>query len=179
MSTQERELQDLEDFVGVIASLGDAFPAALHATRPTPTEFSLVEHAHHLADLEEEGFAVRLGRLLTEDAPRLPDFDGDRAAQERRYSERAVAEGLARFAAARRANVARLRAVSAAEWQRAGVQDGVGPIALGDLPGKMVAHDCAHAREIDALFGALTPDAPVPARLRALSAQGGPCGARD
>ena len=38
-------------------------------------QFSPVEQVWHLADLEREGFAVRIRRLREEDNPRLADFD--------------------------------------------------------------------------------------------------------
>ena len=37
--------------------------------------FAPVEQCWHLADLEREGFAVRIRRLLSETASMLPDFD--------------------------------------------------------------------------------------------------------
>jgi hypothetical protein len=47
--------------------------------------FSPIEQCWHLADLEREGYAVRIRWLLTELEPALPDFDGERVAQERNY----------------------------------------------------------------------------------------------
>src|SRR5512143_403125 len=60
--------------------------------------FSFVEHVWHLADLESEGYAVRIRRILTEDEPSLADFEGDRIARERNYRARDLSEGLAAFA---------------------------------------------------------------------------------
>jgi hypothetical protein len=36
------------------------------------------------------------------------------------------------------------------DWPRTGSQDGVGPIALCDLPAMMAEHDAGHRQEIDA-----------------------------
>jgi hypothetical protein len=177
MAAGRSELDDLTAFVDVVTALEAALPASSHATRPSPGELALVEHVHHLADLEEEGFAVRLSRLLAEEAPQLPDFDGALIARERRYLERTVADGIARFAAARRANVERLRAVTDTQWQRAGTQEGVGRVTLGELPERMLAHDCSHAHELVALFDVLAPNAAVASRLRALALPGAPCAA--
>src|SRR5687767_11426580 len=90
--------------------------------------FSPVEKCWHLADLEREGYAVRIARLLGEDEPVLPDFDGDRIARERNYQSLSLGEGLAAFRLARTANVAALRRVSDREWDRRGTQEGVGRI---------------------------------------------------
>lgn len=117
--------------------------------------FSIVEHAWHLADLEREGFGARLRRLLTEDDPELPDFDGARLARERSYRDRPLDSGLRGFAAARAANLAVLRSVPEESWAWAGRQEGVGAVTLGDIPRLMREHDDAHRGEIDTLVAGL------------------------
>src|SRR5262249_16905373 len=67
--------------------------------------FSCLENVWRLADLGREGYGVRIRRLLTESEPVLANFDGDRAARERRYQSRELADGLAAFASARRFNL--------------------------------------------------------------------------
>jgi hypothetical protein len=121
------------------------------AAAPGPDAgFSPVAQCWHLADLEREGFAVRIQRLLTEENPQLPDFDGARIARERQYDRRSLLEGIAAFRGARHGNLAALRAVPSAAWTRAGTQDGVGRVALCDLPTMMAEHDAAHRGEIEA-----------------------------
>ncbi len=111
--------------------------------------FSPVEHCWHLADLEREGFGARIRRLLTEADPYLPDFDGARVARERDYRRRSLAEGVASFRQERAANLARLRSLGAAQWSRAGTQEGVGRVALCDMPTMMAEHDESHRAEIE------------------------------
>jgi len=121
------------------------------AVRPGPGEaFSPVEQCWHLAELEQEGFAARIRRLLDEDDPSLPDFDGARLARERDYRARSLDDGLAAFRAGRDANLALLRAVREEQWLRAGTQEGVGRVALCDLPAMMAEHDASHRAEIEA-----------------------------
>jgi len=112
--------------------------------------FSPVEHCWHLADLEREGFAVRIRRLLEEEEPSLPDFDGARVARERHYRSRSLSEGLAAFRSARLANLERLRGVRTEQWSRAGTQESVGRVMVCDLPRMMAEHDAAHRLEVDA-----------------------------
>jgi hypothetical protein len=109
-----------------------------------------VEQCWHLADLEREGYGLRIERLLREVDPVLADFDGARIARERAYRSRSLAEGLAAFRQARSQNLARLRALGPADWPRTGSQDGVGPIALCDVPAMMAEHDAGHRQEIEA-----------------------------
>jgi len=127
------------------------FPGELAARRPEGGAFSFVEHVWHLADLEREGFGARIRRLLAEDDPVLPDFDGARIARERDYRSRSVADGLAAFARARAENIASLGALTDVERGRSGTQEGVGPLALRDLPARMGEHDSSHRKEIDEL----------------------------
>lgn len=125
--------------------------SADEAARPGPDGgFSPVEQCWHLADLEREGFAARIRRLLDEAEPFLPDFDGTRIARERQYRSRSLEEGLAAFRSGRAANLALLRTVSAEQWLRGGTQEGVGPVALCDLPQMMAEHDASHRAEIEA-----------------------------
>ena len=135
------------------AFLAERFAAlsADEAARPGPDGgFSPVEQCWHLADLEREGFAARIRRLLDDEEPFLPDFDGARLAQERRYLSRSLGEGVTAFKSARAANLALLRTVGPEQWSRAGTQEGVGRVALCDLPMMMAEHDASHRAEIEA-----------------------------
>jgi hypothetical protein len=112
--------------------------------------FSPVEQAWHLADLEREGFGVRIRRLLEEQDPQLPDFDGARLARERDYRSRSLSEGLELFSAARRGNLARVQSLTLAEWTRSGTQAGVGTVSLCDMPAFLEQHDAVHRLKIEA-----------------------------
>jgi hypothetical protein len=155
------------DRVALLAEL-EAMPTVLEAAfaglssdeaaAPGPDDaFAPVAQCWHLADLEREGYGLRIRRLLEETEPRLPDFDGARIARERDYASRSLAAGLAAFGAARRANVAVLRALEADAWIRRGTQEGVGPIMLCDVPAMMAEHDAAHRDEIRAWQAARDP----------------------
>jgi hypothetical protein len=108
-----------------------------------------VEQCWHLADLERDGYAVRIRRLLSEAEPALPDFDGERVAQERNYKSLSLADGLESFRRTRAENLAALRALTESEWERRGTQEGVGRVGLCDIPPMMAEHDAAHRAEID------------------------------
>jgi len=152
MQDRERDelLARLEEMPGFLEAAFAGLSAA-DAVRPGPNgTFSPVEQCWHLADLEREGFGARIERLLTEDNPFLPDFDGDRIARERSYRSRTLAAGLHAFRDARAENLARLRSVAEAGWTRSGTQEGVGRIALRDVPALALAHDASHRSEIEA-----------------------------
>jgi hypothetical protein len=125
--------------------------SAEEAATPGPDgSFAPVEQCWHLADLEREGYGVRIARLLGEQSPALPDFDGARVAEERRYRTLSLAAGLRAFASARRANLDALDAVGDDQWSRAGTQEGVGAVMLCDVPAMMAEHDASHRAEIEA-----------------------------
>jgi hypothetical protein len=112
-------------------------------------DFAPVEHVWHLADLERDGYALRIRRLLEDERPRLADFDGARVARERGYLALSLAEGLAAFEGARRENMSALRRIAGGDWDRAGTQEGVGTVSLCDVPALMVEHDRGHRQEIE------------------------------
>lgn len=134
-------------------------PPEFASIRAANGGFALVEHVHHLADFEVEGFGLRIERVATEDLPLLLDFDGDATAVARRYLELPVAPSVARFRAARTANLARLADLDPA---RGGVQQGVGPVTLADLARRMVDHDRAHFARLADLLRSLTPGSVAP-----------------
>jgi hypothetical protein len=153
-------LHALEAMPGDLQAAAGKMSAAAARVRPADGGFCLLEQAWHLADLEREGYGERIRRLLAEEDPELPDFDGARAAAERNYCAKSLTGGIAAFRAARMANLAVLRSVPAEAWGRGGRQAGVGAITLGDVPRMMREHDDSHRAEIAALLAGRSPPAP-------------------
>jgi DinB superfamily len=147
---QDALLADLEAMPDYLAAAFAGLSAADAAVPGPDGALAPVEQCWHLADLEREGYGLRIQRLLGEVDPVLADFDGARIARERAYRSRSLAEGLAAFRQARGWNLARLRTLTAEEWPRTGIQGGVGPIALCDVPAMMAEHDAGHRQEITA-----------------------------
>ena len=167
ISEFDRVFTQLETTPRLLKSVFSELPAESVGARGSKGGFSAVEHAWHMADLESEGYGLRISRLLSETEPHLPDFEGDRIARERRYHEKSLLEGLNRFASARSQNLAQLRRVTEPQWRRFGVQEGVGRLALSDLPKMMLEHDRSHLRELVELLEEILPEASALARLEA------------
>ena len=159
----ETLLVTLESTSALLQRAAEDLTAEQVRRRPAGGGFSLLENVWHLADLEREGYGERIRRLLSEDEPALADFDGERAARERRYQDRDLAEGLAAFAEARRRNLEKLRDTQGADWARRGVQEAVGRISLADVPRMMAEHDLSHSQDIAALLSELRGE-PLPGR---------------
>jgi hypothetical protein len=141
-------VRELEAMPGLLATAFSGLAPGEAALAGPDGAFSPVEHCWHLADLERFGYAVRIARLREELDPHLPDFDGARVAREREYSRLSLAEGIEAFRRARFANLETLRGLETSEWERSGAQEGVGRIALCDLPSLMAEHDRSHRAEI-------------------------------
>jgi hypothetical protein len=148
LDERESVFAELEAMPSFLARHFGGLTDAAATRRGADDSFSPVEQCWHLADLEVEGYGVRIRRLLTEQMPSLPDFDGGRVAEERQYRTKSLQEGLRAFAAARRANLVQLRSVLESEWMRGGIQAGVGPITLAAVPRMMQEHDASHQAEI-------------------------------
>jgi len=142
-----------------LAGLGDWLPplvagrskAELTARRADCGAFSLTEHVWHLHDLEIEAYGERLRRTLAEDAPRLPDFEGDRLAAQRAYQDKPIAPALRALVGARRLHVTRLRRLGEAALGRIADLDGVGPLPLAALIIRWRSHDMGHRLEMERL----------------------------
>jgi hypothetical protein len=124
------------------------------ARPPAPGHYSLLEHACHLRDLEEEGYTLRIRRMIREDSPVLPDFDGKAVAAARNYPGQEFEAALRAFEEARRRNLELLDALPDALLERSGWFDD-GSITLRQLAGLMLEHDTSHRTELDGLMGTL------------------------
>jgi hypothetical protein len=151
----------LPEAVERLASLPPFLLAALQAAsrdelafRPGEGEFSLVEHACHLRDLEREGYLVRLRRMLAEDGPELTGFDGDAVARERDYLAQDAHVAAREFAGARRELLALIAPLGAGQLRREGLFQGK-RVCLADVIAMIVEHDSEHREQIGAIAEAL------------------------
>ncbi|HEY0546764.1 MAG TPA: DinB family protein [Pyrinomonadaceae bacterium] len=119
--------------------------------KPAPNEFSVVENVCHLRDIEVDGYAARIQRILREDEPFLPDLNGARLAAERRYNEQELAAALDAFKSARLSNALVIRELSSQKLERRGVFENTGAITLSGLLELMREHDMAHLDELKGL----------------------------
>lgn len=143
-------MESLREFPHYLQSLVDRHGATAPRRQPKAGDFSLVEHACHLRDLEREGYRVRLSRILAEVKPELQGFDGATIAAARDYPSQDVRAAAADFAAARADLLAQVAALPPAAFERRAVMFGK-EITLQDLLGMMAAHDAEHRAELEAL----------------------------
>ena len=146
---------ELRRMPAVVVEAARGLPGTAVADRPAAGGFAMVEHVWHLADLETDAYEVRIRRILDEDEPELPNFDGEAVAAKRKYRALRLRDGIKKFAAARERTLAALRSIEDGQWQRAGIQEGVGRVTLRDIPRMMHEHDLMHRQEIGALLDEL------------------------
>jgi hypothetical protein len=134
-----------------VASLIAGFDLDALRFRPGPDNFSAVEQVCHLRDIEHEGYAVRLRRILGEDNPQLDGINGSQLALERDYQAQDAMSALAAFDEARRASLQLLKNASAAELARPYSLEGSTNLTLAGLADLMREHDCEHLAELESL----------------------------
>jgi len=161
------EFRQDPELASALAALGETparlndlmqrLPSSLWNTRPSPG-WSFVENMCHLRDLEIEGYAARITRILEEDNPSLPDFDGPGIAKARNYIEQDALQALRDFTTIRAKNVDRLSALDAASFDRPAALENTGAITLRKLVDAIREHDGEHLDELAALCRSLGPD---------------------
>ena len=122
--------------------------------QPAPGEFSLVEHACHLRDLEREGYLVRVRRMLSETGPALVGFDGGAIAAARDYPSQDAARAARDFATARAELLALVAPLTPRQLALEGTFGGE-RVCFADVIAMMVEHDRGHREEIERLLAAL------------------------
>ena len=120
--------------------------------KPAPDVFSLRENVLHLRDIDVEGYARRIARVLDEERPFLPDVDGAKLAVERHYNNQPLDSALQAFAESRARSIERLSAIKPADLDRLADLEGVGTVTLRRLLELWIEHDAGHIADIEALL---------------------------
>ncbi len=152
-----------------LSSMPDRFTALLRlfprdrlTWKPTSWEaspgegFSAIEHACHVADIEADGYHVRIKRMLSETHPDLVSVDGFALASERHYSTANLDTAIDAFRAARAKTVAMLERVSADDLRRTGTFAEYGELTLSSLVYYLCSHDTQHLACLHWLLGRLS-----------------------
>lgn len=150
-ATRQAALAYLADTARLVAALRQAMADAQGYAPPQAGGFSLVQHLWHLADVEQQGWALRFERLLNETHPVLPGVDGDRLAREGRYQQRPWRAAARRFESQRRRTLQALMHCDAAVLRRP-VHFSGQPATGAQMLAAMFAHDHEHRSQMAALW---------------------------
>ena len=124
-----------------------------------PGGWSARQIVHHLADSEMTS-AVRLRRLIAEEAPLIEGYDENVFARRLHYDRRPIDPSLDALAAARAASLQLLQLLSDDEWERMGTHSEAGPYGVEEWLRTYAAHPHDHADQIRRAIGAGPPTSP-------------------
>jgi len=125
--------------------------------RPLDDAWTAREVVHHLADSEMTS-AIRLRRLIVEEAPIIDAYDEAAFARRLRYGSRPVGAALDAISAARRTTAEILDVLTEDEWSRAGTHSESGRYGVEDWLELYAAHAHEHAEQIRRARAARFPD---------------------
>ena len=114
---------------------------------PGPEEWTAREVVHHMADSEMTS-AIRLRRLIAEDAPTIQGYDQEEYAQRLFYAERPIEASVEAVAAARRTTAEILDLLDEKQWARGGTHTESGPYGVEAWLEDYAAHAHDHADQI-------------------------------
>lgn len=114
--------------------------------RSASDEWTPRQIAHHLADSEMMS-AIRIRRLLTEDAPVIHGYDEATFAK-RLTSDRPIGPSLEAMRYAREATAQILERLTEADWQRSGTHSESGPYSVENWLTIYAAHGHDHAAQV-------------------------------
>lgn len=133
----------------VLRALTGYLSEAAWRWKPAADQWSCLEVAGHLRDIERELYGAWALRVLAEDRPVLAArFDAAGLARDRRYNELDPAAALDQFAAARRITVDALRAAVPAARARPWVDRDGREQTLRGLVRRLANHDAIHLGQI-------------------------------
>jgi len=123
-------------------------PDAVMARRPDAKNWAPKEIVCHLRDTEE-AFGARFEQILAMDVdPKLGGATADRWAEERQYLRNDAAEAITAFRKRREENLATLRALTAAQWNKAALHPVRGRMTLDTFLTLMAWHDDNHLDQL-------------------------------
>ncbi len=146
----EQGAQLIQRYRGGARRVRDALEGITEAeldARPAPGEWTVREVVHHLPDSEMTS-AIRLRRLLAEDAPMLGGYDEERFARTLRYGARPIDDALELFDLTRRVTAEILERMTEEEWAREGTHSESGRYGCETWLEIYAAHAHDHAEQI-------------------------------
>ena len=143
----------LEESPGWLADRLERDAEAPWRRRPAPGRWSALESLCHLRDADRDVFLPRLGRMLAEHNPGIPDADMNDWESARAYNGQSPAAVLAEWSEARRALLAGLAPLGRADWARVGIHAVRGPYPLAEMVRYWGDHDLSHRRQIAGALG--------------------------
>jgi len=151
MDTSTAVVDALERAPDIILPLVAEVPPAILKRRPLPGRWSAHEHACHLAKVHQLFFS-RLDQMLAEPAPVITPYDPGASEPDDLLLGMDLAASLDQFVSDRRRLVARLRTLTAANWQRTAEHGEYSHYSVVIMFRHLALHDFLHAYRIEELL---------------------------
>jgi len=157
MTSEERQqlITSYKDGYAEVTRALENFPPQALTANLIAGKWSAAEIVHHLADSETTS-AIRLRRLLVEDAPVIQGYDQDAFAAKLQYKKREIAPALDAFRCARATTAQLLDLMTEDDWRRVGTHSESGSYSTEDWLRIYAAHAHNHAAQIRRLREAAT-----------------------
>ena len=150
-STATAVIAALERAPGLVVPLVQEVPAAVLKRRPAPKKWSAHEHACHLAVVHQL-FFDRLEHMLASPSPVITPYDPGQSDPDDFLLGLDLAESLRRYVDDRARLVARLRELSAPDWNRTAEHGEYSHYSVLIMFRHLALHDFFHAYRIEELL---------------------------
>ena len=148
VDAQVEALAAIPDRIESLAQRARGMPAGVAGDEAwTPSEI-----VGHLCD-SARYWGARMFRVAREDNPALASFDEQVMVNLAAYRYRALNELLGGFRLLTEGNIALLRSLDAAAWDRIGTHDARGPITLREIVAIEAEHEQVHVRQLAEALG--------------------------
>jgi hypothetical protein len=148
---RNRHILLMQHTLGILDNvLAGADPAALTTLRdPNDGDkgWTALEVLCHLRDYDEI-FYQRTCLILEQEYPNLPGYDHEALAIERRYNEQDVRQVYTDLVRSRKRFVEFFQALTADQWERAGVHPERGHFTMTDACAQVGTHEALHLEQI-------------------------------
>src|SRR5713226_8317474 len=151
METTTAVVEALERAPGIVVPLVQEVRPALLRRRPTPKKWSAHEHACHLAVVHRL-FFDRLEQILASPAPVITPYDPGQSDPDDVLLKMDLEDSLRRYVDDRGGLVARLRELSASDWNRTAEHGEYNHYSVLIMFRHLALHDFFHAYRIEELL---------------------------
>jgi DinB superfamily len=151
METTTAVIAALERAPSIVIPLVREVPAALLKRRPAPNKWSAHEHACHLAVVHQL-FFDRLEQILASPVPVITPYDPGQSDPDDLLLKMDLTDSLRRYVDDRGRLVARLRELSARDWNRTAEHGEYSHYSVLIMFRHLALHDFFHAYRIEELL---------------------------
>lgn len=141
----------LENAPGVIIPLIREVPQQILKRRPSPTKWSVYEHAVHLSQ-SDQSFRARLDLILSTDEPYIKTIENSAEDEAGAMLEIDLDESLDRYVRERASLVERLKKLSPDEWQKTAEHEAFDHYSVFIMFRHVLNHEMLHSYRIEELL---------------------------